>query len=47
MEKVTASAAEIIQAKAEILKDIWGERKSTTYDFSLAKAANDEDFLLK
>ena len=45
MEKVTASAAEKNQAKAEILKDIYGERKGTTYDFGLAEAANDEDFL--
>ena len=47
MEKVTASAAEKIQAKVEILKDIYGERKGTTYDFGLAEAANDEDFLGK
>ena len=47
MEKVTASAAEKNEAKAEILKDIYGERKGTTYDFGLAEAANDEDFLGK
>ena len=47
MEKVTASAAEKIQAKAKILKDIYAERKGTTYDFGLAEAANDEDFLGK
>ena len=47
MEKVTSSAAEKIQAKAEILKNIYGERKGTTYDFGLAEAANDEVFLGK
>ena len=29
------------------MKDIYGERKGTTYDFGLAEAANDEDFLGK
>ena len=47
MEKVTASAAEKVLAKADILKDIYGERKGTTYDLGLAEAANDEDFLDK
>ena len=47
MKKVIASAAEKIQAKAKILKDIYAERKGTTYDFGLAEAANDEDFLGK
>ena len=37
MKKITASAAEKIQAIAEILKDIYGERKGT----------NDKDFLGK
>ena len=46
MGKVTASAAQKIQAKAEILKDKYGERKGTTYDFGL-EAANDEVFLGK
>ena len=47
MGKVTASAAQKIQAKAEILKDKYGKRKGTTYDFGLAEAANDEVFLGK
>ena len=47
LEKATASAAEKIQTKAEILKDIDGERMGTTYGFGLAEAANDEDFLGK
>ena len=29
------------------MKDIYGERKDTTYDFGLAKAANDKDFFGK
>ena len=45
MEKVAASSAEKIQAKAPILKDLYRERKGTTYDFCLAEATNDEDFL--
>ena len=47
MGKVTASAAEKSQAKSEILKDIYGERKDSAHDFGLAEAANDEDFLGK
>ena len=47
IEKVTATAAEKIQTKVEILKDIYGERKGTTYDFGLAEAANDKDFFGK
>ena len=47
MEKVKASAAEKNQPKAEILKDICGERKGAFYDFGLVEAANDEDFLGK
>ena len=41
IEKVTASAPEKIQAKAEILKDIYRKGKGTTYDFGLAEAVND------
>ena len=47
IEKVTAAAAEKIQTTVEILKDIYGERKGTTYDFGLAEAANDKDFFGK
>ena len=47
IEKVTAEAAEKIQAKVETLKDIYGERKGTTYDLGLAEAANDKVFFGK
>ena len=47
MEKVTASTAEKIQAKVEILQDIYGEQSCTTYGFGLAEAANVKYFLGK
>ena len=37
MGKLTVSAAEKIQAKAETLKDTYGVQNDTTYDFGLQK----------
>ena len=47
MEKVTASAAEKNSSQSRDLERHGYERKDTTYDFGLAEAANDEDFLGK
>ena len=47
MEKSNSLSSRKNSAKAEMLKNIYGERQGTTYDFGLAETANDEDFLSK
>ena len=41
------SAAGKKSAKAKIIQDIYGEREGTCYDYGLAEANNEEDFLTK
>lgn len=47
LETVKASASSKGKSKSEILKDIYGERTGTTYNYGLPKANDEEDFRAK
>ena len=47
MAKLRSSSAEKSRGKLEILRDIYGERKGTVYEYGLAESENEGEFLLK
>lgn len=44
---LNVSAASKVLSRTEILKDIYGERKGTWYEYGLAESSNEDDFIRK